>query len=102
MLTGVGGLGKAQMSALEQTANSGQISDMSLQISEQMLNAFAALVRKHQVPGAQFAIYHGGLTVAHEIGELEFGTGLRVTRDAVLMRQAVPRADPFGLAGGRP
>jgi CubicO group peptidase (beta-lactamase class C family) len=71
------------MSALEQKVNSGQISDVSLQISEQMLNALTALVRKHHVPGAQFAIYHGGLTVAHEIGELEFGTGLRVTRDAV-------------------
>jgi hypothetical protein len=30
------------------------------QISEQMLNALAALARKHQVPGAQFAIYQGG------------------------------------------
>ena len=52
-------------------------------ISQQMLSKFSALARKHQVPGAQFAIYHGGLTVAHEIGELEFGTGLHVTRDAV-------------------
>jgi hypothetical protein len=42
MLTGIGGSGKAQMSALEQ----------NLQISEQMLNAFAALARKHQVPSA--------------------------------------------------
>ncbi len=71
------------MSALEQKVNSGQISDVSLKISEQMPSAFAALARKHQVPGAQFAIYHGGLTIAHEIGDLEFGTGLRVTRDAV-------------------
>jgi CubicO group peptidase (beta-lactamase class C family) len=47
-----------------------------------MPSAFAALARKHQVPGAQFAIYHGGSTIAHEIGELEFGTSLRVTRDA--------------------
>jgi hypothetical protein len=44
----------------------------NLQISEQTLNAFATPVRKHQVPGAQFAIHHGGLTVAHEIGELEY------------------------------
>jgi CubicO group peptidase (beta-lactamase class C family) len=71
------------MSALEQAADSGQISDAPPRISEQMLGMFAALARKHQVPGAQFAIYHGGSTVAHEIGELEFGTGLRVTRDAV-------------------
>jgi CubicO group peptidase (beta-lactamase class C family) len=71
------------MSALEQKVNSGQISDASRQISEQMPGAFAALARRHQVPGAQFAIYHGGLTITHELGELEFGTGLRVTRDAV-------------------
>ncbi len=71
------------MSALEQKVNSGRISDVSLQISDQMPSAFAALVRKHQVPGAQFAIHHGGLSVAHEIGELEFGTGLHVTRDTV-------------------
>ena len=54
MPTGIGGSGKAQMAVLRQ----------NLQISEQMLNAFAALVRKHQVPGAQFAIYHGGLTIS--------------------------------------
>jgi CubicO group peptidase (beta-lactamase class C family) len=71
------------MSALEQTVDSGQIPDVSLQISEQMPAAFAALARKHQVPGAQFAIYHGGFTIAHEVGELEFESGLRVTRDAV-------------------
>jgi CubicO group peptidase (beta-lactamase class C family) len=70
------------MSALEQTANSGQISDVSQRISEQIPSAFAGLARRHRVPGAQFAIYHGGRIVAHEIGELEFGTGLRVTRDA--------------------
>src|SRR3984885_1239850 len=71
------------MSALGQKLNSGQVSGMSPQISEHILGVFAALAHKHQVPGAQFAIYHDGLTVAHEIGELEFGTGLRVTRDAV-------------------
>src|SRR5438105_3815879 len=81
MLTGIGGSGKAQMSVLGQKINSGQISDASLHISEQMPSAFAALARKHQVPAAQFAIYHDGLTIAHEIGELESGTGLRVTRD---------------------
>jgi CubicO group peptidase (beta-lactamase class C family) len=71
------------MSALEQEVNSGYISDVSLQISKQMPRVFAALASKHRVPGAQFAIYHDGLTVAHEIGELEFGTGLRVARDAI-------------------
>jgi CubicO group peptidase (beta-lactamase class C family) len=40
------------------------------------------LARKHQVPGAQLAIHHGGVTAASEVGELEFGTGCRVTSDA--------------------
>jgi CubicO group peptidase (beta-lactamase class C family) len=34
------------------------------------------------VPGAQLAIHHGGATEAIEVGELEFRTGHRVTRDA--------------------
>jgi CubicO group peptidase (beta-lactamase class C family) len=83
MPTRIGGSEKAQMSALGQKVNSGQISGVSPRISEQMPSAFTALARKHQVPGAQFAIYHCGLTIAHEIGELEFGTGPRVIRDAV-------------------
>jgi hypothetical protein len=57
------------MSALEQKVNSGQTSDVSLQISEQMPSAFAALARKHQVPGAQFAIYHGGSTISTQCSE---------------------------------
>lgn len=80
------------MSALEQKVNSGQISDVSLQISEQMPSAFAALARKHQVPGAQFAIYHGSSTTAHEIGELESGTGLHVTRDAVFPISSITKS----------
>ena len=71
------------MSTPRQKVNSGQLSGMSLRISEQIPSTFAALARKHKVPGAQFAIYRDGSTVAHEVGELEFGTGLRVTRDAV-------------------
>jgi hypothetical protein len=57
MPTGIGGQEKAQMSALEQKVNSGRISDVSPQISDQMQSAFAALARKHRVPDAQFAIY---------------------------------------------
>jgi|tagenome__1003787_1003787.scaffolds.fasta_scaffold20886410_1 CubicO group peptidase (beta-lactamase class C family) len=71
------------MSTLRKKVNCGQISGVSPQISEQMPSVFAALARKHKVPGAQFAIYRDGSTVAHEVGELESGTGLRVTRDAV-------------------
>jgi CubicO group peptidase (beta-lactamase class C family) len=45
-------------------------------------DTLSALARKHQVPGAQLAIHHGDETVAVEVGELEYGTGQRVTRDA--------------------
>ncbi|MDT5025308.1 MAG: hypothetical protein QOE61_1734 [Micromonosporaceae bacterium] len=43
---------------------------------------FAALARLHRVPGAQLAIHDGRDTVTVEAGELEHGTGRRVTRDA--------------------
>lgn len=49
-----------------------------IQISER----FSALAGKHQVPGAQLAIHRSGETVAIEVGELQYGTGDRVTRDA--------------------
>jgi CubicO group peptidase (beta-lactamase class C family) len=71
------------MSALEQNLNSGNVSGISPQISDKMLSVFAGLVRKHQIPGAQFAVYHNGSTITYEIGELEFGTGFQITRDAV-------------------
>lgn len=45
-------------------------------------DTLSALARKHQIPGAQVAIYHGGETVAVEVGELQYGTGRSVTRDA--------------------
>jgi CubicO group peptidase (beta-lactamase class C family) len=46
-----------------------------------LLGMLPALARKHQVPGAQLAIYHDGEIVTGEVGELEFRTGPRVTRD---------------------
>jgi CubicO group peptidase (beta-lactamase class C family) len=46
------------------------------------VSKLSALARKHRVPGAQLAIHHGGVTTAGEVGELEFRTGRRVTRDA--------------------
>ncbi|MGH4020309.1 MAG: serine hydrolase domain-containing protein [Pseudonocardiaceae bacterium] len=49
---------------------------------DRLYDTLSALVRKHQVPGAQLAIHHGGETVALEVGELEYGSGCRVTRDA--------------------
>ena len=49
---------------------------------DHLLETFSALARKYQIPGAQLAIHYGGETVAMEVGELEYGTGNRVTRDA--------------------
>lgn len=46
-------------------------------------STLSALARKHRVPGAQFAIHHGGATTAIEVGELESGSGRHVTREAV-------------------
>jgi CubicO group peptidase (beta-lactamase class C family) len=42
----------------------------------------APLARKHHVPGAQLAVHRQGETVATETGDLEVGTGRRVTRSA--------------------
>lgn len=43
----------------------------------------SGIARRHLVPGAQLAIHHAGLTRVWETGELEIGTGRRVTTDAV-------------------
>jgi CubicO group peptidase (beta-lactamase class C family) len=50
---------------------------------DHLSDRLATLARKHQVPGAQLAVRHGGQTVAVEFGELEHGTGRAVTREAV-------------------
>ncbi len=49
---------------------------------DRLSDTLSALAHKHQIPGVQLAIHHGGETVAIEVGELEYGTGNRVTRDA--------------------
>jgi CubicO group peptidase (beta-lactamase class C family) len=46
------------------------------------VSALSGLARRHRVPGAQLAIHHGGTTTASEVGELEFSSGRRVSRDA--------------------
>src|SRR5215469_9598894 len=46
------------------------------------LSVLPELARKHRVPGAQLAIHHAGETACGEAGELEHGTGRRVTQDA--------------------
>jgi CubicO group peptidase (beta-lactamase class C family) len=45
-----------------------------------LAGSLAALADSHQVPGAQLAVHHAGVTVAAEYGELEYGTGSPVTR----------------------
>jgi|SRR6185437_4907002 len=40
----------------------------------------SALADDHQVPGAQLAIHHDGMTVAVETGEIAHATGIPVTR----------------------
>jgi CubicO group peptidase (beta-lactamase class C family) len=41
----------------------------------------AELAIRHHVPGAQVAVHHDGETIASETGELECGTGRRVTAE---------------------
>ncbi len=41
----------------------------------------AALAERHQVPGAQLAVHHGGETITAEFGEMEHGTGIPVSRE---------------------
>jgi CubicO group peptidase (beta-lactamase class C family) len=52
---------------------------------DRLSDTLSALARKYQVPGAQLAIRHGGETVAIEVGELQYGTGRPVTRDAAFL-----------------
>jgi hypothetical protein len=47
------------------------------------LNSLSALTHRHRVPGTQLAIHHNGETVACEVGELEFSTGRRISRNKV-------------------
>jgi len=49
---------------------------------DRLSETLSTLAQKHQVPGAQLAIHHGGTTLAMEVGELEYGTGRLVDRDA--------------------
>jgi CubicO group peptidase (beta-lactamase class C family) len=50
-------------------------------LASTVLDELPVLAREHQVPGAQLAIHHGGVTRTAEAGEAEFGTGRPVTAD---------------------
>lgn len=57
-----------------------------------------ALAKKHQVPGAQFAIHQGGRTVAVAVGETEYGSGDRVSRDTAFPIGSITKAFTATLA----
>lgn len=65
---------------------------------DRLHNMLSVLARKYQVPGAQLAIHHGGETVAVEVGELQYGTGRPVTRDAAFPIGSITKAFTATLA----
>lgn len=65
---------------------------------DRLSDTLSALARKYQVPGAQLAIHHGGETVAIEVGELRYGTGRPVTRDAAFPIGSITKAFTATLA----
>jgi CubicO group peptidase (beta-lactamase class C family) len=58
----------------------------------------SALAKKHQVPGAQLAIHYGGATVAVEVGELEYGGEIPVTRETAFPIGSITKAWTATLA----
>ncbi|MGH4008930.1 MAG: serine hydrolase domain-containing protein [Pseudonocardiaceae bacterium] len=58
----------------------------------------AALVGTHQVPGAQLAVHQGGVTVAVEIGELEYRAGFPITRETAFPTGSITKAWTATLA----
>ncbi|MGH3513407.1 MAG: serine hydrolase domain-containing protein [Pseudonocardiaceae bacterium] len=56
------------------------------------------LIDKHQVPGAQLAVHHGGVTVAVEVGESEHGGGIPVTRETAFPTGSITKAWTATLA----
>ncbi len=58
----------------------------------------SGLAGTHQVPGAQLAVHHGGVTVAVEVGELEHGAGIPVTGDTAFPIGSISKAWTATLA----
>ena len=48
--------------------------------ADSLAATLAALANRHQVPGAQLAVHHGGVTISAEFGDLEYGTAIPITR----------------------
>ncbi len=58
----------------------------------------SALADTHQVPGAQVAVHRGGVTVSAEVGELEHGAGIPVTRETAFPTGSISKAWTATLA----
>ena len=58
----------------------------------------SALAGANQVPGAQLAVHCAGRTVAVEVGELEHGAGIPVTRDTAFPIGSISKAWTATLA----
>lgn len=58
----------------------------------------ATLAEVYQVPGAQLAVHCGGVTVAVEVGELEHGGGILVTRESAFPIGSISKAWTATLA----
>lgn len=66
--------------------------------AECLHDTLSVLARKYKVPGAQLAIHHNGVTTAVEVGELQYGTGLPVTREAAFPIGSVTKMSTAILA----
>jgi len=58
----------------------------------------SVLVDRHKVPGAQLAVHRGGVTVAIEVGELEHGGGIPVTRETAFPIGSISKVGTATLA----
>ncbi|MGH3983634.1 MAG: serine hydrolase domain-containing protein [Pseudonocardiaceae bacterium] len=56
------------------------------------------LADTHQIPGAQLAVHHGGVTVAVEVGELEHGVEIPVTEETAFPIGSISKAWTATLA----
>jgi CubicO group peptidase (beta-lactamase class C family) len=63
-----------------------------------LATVLAALASTYQVPGAQLAVHHGGVTVAVEVGELEHGSGVPITRATAFPIGSISKAWTATLA----
>ncbi|MDT7597917.1 MAG: hypothetical protein QOJ06_3463, partial [Pseudonocardiales bacterium] len=95
--------GKAVRNDVGQVAPGGCATAAEEQLRPQLdphrlFDTLSALARKHQVPGAQLAIHHGGTTVAVEVGELRHATGYPVDRDAAFPIGSVSKTFTATLA----